>query len=701
MKKLLISLASLLTLAACSKKDLNGGSSNNLSGGKIAPDGFTYKTTRQIAVDVTLLTNTDGPIANVPVSIYSFVNNTKGDKIATAVTDATGRINYKVSVPAYLDTFIVTPNFIGVLNNAKVALNGTSLTCTLGGSTGFKGNVVGTFDAPNQAVTVEATAPHGKSTFDINGTKTSTTFSYLGKVDDQGVPKYLISNDAISADLLTSLTNTLPESVNLATSVRGSSYVSSNAASNIVITKEADVWITFVYEGAGNRNSFGYYKYATNNPPTTVADIKNITFVFPNSSLSGSGGGLNSGNKVYLGRIGKDTTVGFVLYGDGWSNTASNGTPVIKTGNPAYFSDAYLNPEKATANKKHTVLIDYVDPKTNLDYYLVCFEDLNRETGSCDNDFNDCVFYATANPVEAVDRSGIKPVITPLDTDNDGVCDALDEYPTDASRAYNNHYPGVNQNGTLAFEDNWPTQGDYDMNDLVVSYHYNLITNAKNQVVEIKGDFAPIAAGAIYENSFGVQLPFSSSAVSSITGQRLSSGIIKQNSNGTEAGQSNAVFIPFDGTRQMIQNSNGSPYINTDPSLPKVKGDTSHIDILLASPQSSVDPAAFNPFLISNNRRGYEIHLPGFAPTSLADKTLLGTGDDASLSSSGTYYVTKNNYPFAINFASSFSYPIERTPIYSAYLHFYDWTKSGGTSYLDWYKNTASDYQNSSLIYAK
>ena len=702
MKKLLIPFASLLLIAACSKVDTGANNSSNIPAGKIAPDGFTYQTTKQITVDVSLLTNTDDPIANVPVAIYSYENNNKGNKIATAVTDASGKINYSVAVPAYLDTFIVTPNFIGVLNNAKVSLSGKSLSCTLGGSKGFLGNVVGTFDAKlPETVAVNSNGNQGKfGTLDINGVKTSTTFTYMGTADAQGYPNYLVSpNDPISAALLTSLTNTLPESKNLSTSINGSSYLSSNATSNIILTKTADVWLTFVYEGAGNRNSFGYYKYATNNPPTTLADIKNITFVFPNASFNGSGGELVSGNKVYIGRIGADTTIGFVLYGDGFN--AALGGANVKTSNPAYFSDAYLNPEKLTANKKHTVLIDYTDPKTSVDYYLVGFEDLNRETASCDNDFNDCVFYATANPVEAVNRTGIKPVVSPLDSDGDGVCDALDEYPYDATRAYNNHYPALNMNGTVAFEDNWPTQGDYDLNDLVVSYHYNLITNAKNQVVEVKADFAPIAAGASYENAFGVQFPFASSVVSSVDGQRLSNGITTQSSNGTEAGQSNAVVIPFDGSRQMISNPGGSPFVNTDMSLAKVTGDTSHIDILLTSPQASFDPATINPFLISNKRRSYEVHLPGFAPTSLADKTLLGTGDDASNAAKGIYYVTKNNYPFAINFAGSFSYPTERTPIYNAYLHFFDWTGSGGTSYTDWYKNTASGYQNSSNIYSK
>ena len=699
MKKLLLPLVSLLMLAACSKTDSVSNNTVNIPLGKIAPDGFTYQTTKQITVDVTLLTNTNGPIAHVPVAIYSYINNEKGNKIATAVTDASGKINYSVAVPAYIDTFIVTPNFIGVLNNAKVFLNGNSLFCTLGGSEGFKGNIAGTFDAKlPEVVAVNSTGNHGKfGTLDINGVSTKTSFHYIGTYDGQGIPNYLTKpNDAISADLLTSLTNSLPESVNLPKSKNGGAYLNSDAVSNIILTKTADVWITFVYEGAGYRNSFGYYKYATNNPPKTVADIADITFVFTNASLGGSGGGLVSGNKVYLGRIGADTTIGFVLYAD-----AFNGTNPIKTTNPAYFSDANLNPEADVNLKKHTVLINYTDPKTNADSYLVGFEDINRSLSNCDQDFNDCVFYATANPVEAINRTGIKPVVSPLDTDGDGVCDALDEYPDDATRAFNNHYPALNVNGTLAFEDNWPAQGDYDLNDLVVSYHYNLITNAKNQVVEIKGDFAPIAAGASYENAFGVQFPFAYSAVASVSGQRLSNGLITQNGNNTEAGQTNAVIIPFDGSRQMIHNADGNPFVNTDMSLPKVTGDTSHIDILLSTPQATFDPATINPFLISNKRRGYEVHLPGFAPTSLADRTLLGTADDASNVTNRVYYVTKNNYPFAINFAGSFSYPSERTPIYNAYLHFFDWTLSGGTLFTDWYQNSTAGYKNTANIYTK
>jgi hypothetical protein len=41
------------------------------------------------------------------------------------------------------------------------------------------------------------------------------------------------------------------------------------------------------------------------------------------------------------------------------------------------------------------------------------------------------------------------------DTDNDGVADVDDEYPTDNKRAYNNRYPSAGY-GTLMYEDLWP-----------------------------------------------------------------------------------------------------------------------------------------------------------------------------------------------------------------------------------------------------
>lgn len=704
MKKFLFPLAAICFLAACSKKDTQSQDINGTLSGNIAPIGFDFKTTKPIVVDIALQTNDDRPISYIPVSVFGYYNGKLTEKLTTAVTDLSGVASTNVSVPSYLDSFVVRPNFIGVMNNAVVYLTNGKLSCTLGGSKGFKGNVAGTYNTNNaklrNTITMNGIGASGQNgLFGINGTTTSTDFSYLGTVNVLGRPSYLEkTDDVITGDMLKSITYSVPEGQNLANSVKGNSYLSSNATSNIVLQSKSDVFVTFVYEDAGYRNALGYYKYATKNPPSTLADIKNVTFVFPNSSLTNSGGDLSSGNKVKIGTVGADTTIGFVLFSDGWSSSKA---PYVNTNATAFFTDSYLNPEKKSSLQKHTVLMKYVDPSTSKEFFVVGFEDLNRENGGSDQDFNDCIYYVTTSTVDAVDDSGIKPVSQPVDSDKDGVDDALDAYPNDASRAYDNYYPSVGNWGTLSFEDNWPAQGDYDLNDLVVNYRYKLVLNAKNQLVEMNADFVPLASGANYDNGLGIQLPFAASLVSSITGQKLNNGYINTNANGTEASQSKAVVFPFDGVKSLLNYPNGNSFVNTVMSNDKAKGDTVNLVIKLTSASITVDPAAFNPFLVSNKRRAYEVHLPGFLPTDLADRSLLGTNADASNLSTGVTYVTTKNYPFALNFAEGFSYPTELSAINDAYLRFFDWSGSGGKTYTDWYKNTGAGYRNAALIYSK
>lgn len=67
-----------------------------------------------------------------------------------------------------------------------------------------------------------------------------------------------------------------------------------------------------------------------------------------------------------------------------------------------------------------------------------------------------------------------------MDTDGDGVADLNDKFATDPARAYISYYPAEQVYRTLAFEDNWPKLGDYDMNDMVIRYRYSMINNAQN-----------------------------------------------------------------------------------------------------------------------------------------------------------------------------------------------------------------------------
>ena len=482
--------------------------------------------------------------------------------------------------------------------------------------------------------------------------------------------------------MLASINASLPEQKNVAS--LHPEYISSSANSNIVITKKADVWITFVYEGAGYRNVLGYYTYKTGTPPQSLADINQINYIFPNCSLPGSGGNLNSGDKVKLGTFDEGTTIGLVIFSNGWNGY------INAPNSQAFFSNENLNPESKASLKKHNVVLKFKDT------YLIGFEDMFRENAGCDHDFNDVILYATANPIEAISQDGVQQADTPKDSDGDGVSDTFDAYPNDPARAYVNYYPAKDVWGTLAFEDLWPYKGDYDLNDLVVKYNYTIVSSAKNEAVDMIANYIPVASGASYKNGFGIDLGIASSYIKSVNGSKLSEGYIKLDGNGTEAGQGNAVIIPFDNTQSVLKDASGNPAMNTYMAQDFVQALTTK-----AGSANSLVLGSLNPFLISNQKRGAEVHLPGYKPTKLADLSLLGQGNDASNPSTGTYYVTKENYPWALNFTESFQYPTEGSAINDAYTYFFKWAASGGTVYKDWYSNTNSDYRNTKLIYTK
>jgi LruC domain-containing protein len=512
-----------------------------------------------------------------------------------------------------------------------------------------------------------------------------------------GRPKYLEATpDVIEPSLLNYVNASLPEGRALTTT--HPEYLVSSVGSNIVITQTSDVWITFVSEGAGNLNTLAYYSYDTDDPPNSVSvgtalgGIDKVTMIFPNSSAYLSGGGLISGDKVKLGRFEAGTTIALVLIQNGWTGSG------VSTSSTKFYSESKFNPEVLAARKKHAVML--YDNVHNL--FLIGFEDINREASS-DNDFNDLVVYATSNPVTGISNGNVSPIDKGGDSDGDGIVDGLDDFPNDATRAYITYSPSATGWSTLAFEDNWPVRGDYDLNDLVVNYRYTLVKNAKNEVLEMTGEFQPVAAGAGNKNGFGVQLPVLASRVSSVTGQSITGSYIQMASNGVESGQTNAVIIPFDNHENLLKNADGSALVNTDPNKVKVTPSKATVIVKFGTPVPSTDLGVvpFNPFLISNLRRGYEIHLPNNAPTSKVNSTLFGTGDDKSSTAIGRYYLSTENLPWALSFTDAFSYPIETRRITDAYLRFQEWAVSGGVSYKDWYANTASGYRNSSNIYTK
>lgn len=285
------------------------------------------------------------------------------------------------------------------------------------------------------------------------------------------------------------------------------------------------------------------------------------------------------------------------------------------------------------------------------------------------------------------------------DSDGDGVPDNEDDYPNDATRAFNVYYPNQKDWGTLAFEDLWPGKGDYDFNDLVLDYHFKSVLNASNQLVEFYTDYSVRAVGASLKNGFGFMIGGNPDNVASVSGTHLTENYIHNNANGTEQGQTNTVVILFDNAFREI-GSSGSAFINTKENVPYVKPDTSQLHVVYAHPVSvnTTGTAPYNPFLIVNGERGKEIHLAGQKPTDLVNTSYFGTDADATNPATGKYYQTKNNLPWALDLPVSFAYPVEQVDILNAYNHFGQWAESGGAQYPDWYMDKPG-YRVKSNIY--
>jgi LruC domain-containing protein len=670
MKKYILIFSVAASLVSCRKTLENQAGNGNKTpqefvtdiNDMIVPDGFDYKTTQNVEFKVQLLTNNDQPLKGIRVDFMDKSPEDGGIIYASGISDASGFVNISKEMPTNISEVIINTDYLGLPNNLIATIQGSKVIANIGGST------------PQRLVTADTrkhypTAPLGKN---------ASRFSKkLGTWDNNGKPNYLMpSRDNISQTFLNDVNVSLPE--RRPVPQFNPEYLASNKERNLILKEMCDVWVTFVAEGAGYQNSLMFFVYNKNNKPTNISQIDSFYHIFPNASFSGSGGSMVSGDKVYIGRFGADTCIGFAIAANGWNG--SNRT--VGMGLNLYTTIKELNPESNPAKAEHVVLL-YDNPTER---FLIGFEDLQRSTGSSDEDFNDAIVYATANPVKAVEKENCVPTTQAKDTDGDSVDDEFDEYPSDPARAYNVYYPNQNTFATVAFEDLWPSKGDYDLNDVVVDFQYQAVTDASNKTKDLKAKYKLRAAGGVFRNGFSVEMPFNVSEVASVTGNGL----------GMEAGSTKAILKIFSNSKAIISGYNtmiGVKYTETDTITSNVTSSSS----------KNITLGNFNPFIYvdeAGKGRGYEVHLSGQAPTALVNSAVLGTNADATTPAKGIYYKTRNNLPFAIAIPERFAYPWEKTQIVLAHLRFASWAQSGGSTYTDWYQSK-SGYRDASKIYVK
>ncbi|WP_299521095.1 DUF4114 domain-containing protein [Winogradskyella sp.] len=244
-------------------------------------------------------------------------------------------------------------------------------------------------------------------------TASAQNYQFLGDFTSNGTPLYLENpGDTVSGETLQMIDDSLPESYPVPD--YNPHYISSGYDTDVQLDSLADVWVTFVSEGAGYRNVLGFYTYDVNNPPTTAPQPEDITIIFPNASALYSGGGLQAGDKVKLGTFPAGTGIGWVLLANAWSSSTSS----VGYGHWQLYSNPDYNPESDAALRYHNVLLN--DPSN--ERIILGFEDIRRDYASCDNDFNDAIFYVTANPYEALRTVNYADVSSAADvtSGNDG-----------------------------------------------------------------------------------------------------------------------------------------------------------------------------------------------------------------------------------------------------------------------------------------
>jgi len=529
----------------------------------------------------------------------------------------------------------------------------------------------------------------------------------------------------LPSGLLGTIGSTFPEGVHVSSSVISSAYDPS-----VIMTADAELRVSYLYQGASYKSALGYFTWTTDGTSITVVDRQ---LIFP--YCSGAGNPLSPGDTVTLRDVNGNPRVfhsgehvGFFVVAGGWTGSGVSGwnpsSPALPSTNPALNDtvsnggvahgvvttvDA-LNPENAQGHSelaRHAILLKMSHIPGALSGFqsvVLGFEDQERTLSNDDNDFNDVMFQVqafTGSGYNTPDNSTISTSQLPTfdagnpDPDGDGVDGLLDYFPNDPTRAFVN----TTNLETLAFEDLYPRIGDADYNDAVVQYQMDLVTDSSNNLKAISGTYHLIARGAGLDHHFGVAIHGLPSTAS---------GTIQVESFSTTAAESmsNQTAMPAlqqdGGGNWMIRIDDLIP--STRTALPPVASENANTNTYFAAPSrnpasvrflvtfdnaistSTLGTAPYDPYLLAVHSDGlYDIHRPGSLPFP-------GRPSGLPAETTSSSFLDPNGYPFALLVPSNWRYPLEGVSIDKGgrglptpYSQFATWRKSSGASSTTWY----------------
>lgn len=291
-----------------------------------------------------------------------------------------------------------------------------------------------------------------------------------------------------------------------------------------------------------------------------------------------------------------------------------------------------------------------------------------------------------------------------------GVADGeVEDYQVDISEqnVTASHYPGPQSFATLAFEDNWPLVGDYDMNDLVVRYRLSSY-DAEGVVLRIKIEGEVVAMGASYHNGFAFRIP--GLKRNQVNTSRLTLRIngVLQTVSPLEEERDEAIFIIAENLWTYIAAGENCNFYRTEKRCGSNIQMAFSLEIPMESNVNKANLAGFpyDPFIFaakgkSRNYlfgeppgRRFEIHLKNQAPTEAFQARFFGRGDDASNPANGEYFINENGMPWAINIPYEWEHPLEYMDVKYAYPDFHGFATSSGQMKQDWYKKEKATTRN-------
>lgn len=672
------------------------------------PNDFNFRTVSLVSLEASF-----GPdFPNVPIQVYgseyASIPETQaiGDFfVGSGTTDNTGTLHMQVTVPLSCSYLVLKPGYVGLPSDIRLEIVDETAIYDGTGSTSAK--------TVSKAITSEDSSVHrfgSELKTRLLGNAIMQRDNYWSFIDDSysnnGKPGST-ENLTLDKDFLKDINNSVFKYSKVKRS--DSYFLDSLMVGTLDISKEVDMWLTFIHESAGFSNTLGYYTYDTPEDPSskpTAIDDAEVTIVFPNASYAnGSKGALASGDTVYIGKIAAGKSLGFILIANGWQagKTSGDSGQVRKEGQGIFYSESALNPETDEDHRQHASIIFHEGEQV----FLIGMED-NKHTDN-DYNFNDVVIAAIFGDNSAITNfSSLHSIANEVnnDSDGDGVIDSVDAFPEDPAKTTSGQV-----SGTIAFEDQWPKIGDYDFNDLVIGYTYTIDGNAENKIVSIDMNYTLLASGAGYPDGLALSLPVDRSGYTVEGFSYSSDPSANADPAVTQYAESvGSKFLIFK-TQQNIMGTDAKPNPFNTGTGQDIAPESVSFTIKFTNPISrdTLKAVPYDVFMLVDNaesdypnsiKYGREVHLTDYAPTPFANRVFFNTEQDTTDVTRKRYYKSATNLPWAIHIPGDWEYTVETKSIVEGYTYFGTWAESGGTRYPDWYQPKAN-YKNPTNLYTR